>query len=169
MRILVATTGVLPAGPVAEFCGRLIGEDTQVTVMTVVRVPRSFLEALDDDVRRSFLDDSPDESAAAEEKAARYLEERGQRAVDPICAALSAEDLDCDIRFVEGDDPAEAIINTAADIEAELVIMGATRRLFTEEAWRSVSARVMVNSHLPVLLVPGNRIEDTQEMPVLDL
>lgn len=137
--------------------------------MTVVRVPRSFLEALDDDVRRSFLDDSPDESAAAEEKAARYLEERGQRAVDPICAALSAEDLDCDIRFVEGDDPAEAIINTAADIEAELVIMGATRRLFTEEAWRSVSARVMVNSHLPVLLVPGNRIEDTQEMPVLDL
>jgi hypothetical protein len=47
--------------------------------------------------------------------------------------------------------------------------MGATRRLFTEEAWRSVSARVMVNSHLPVLLVPGARIEDTMEMPVLEL
>jgi nucleotide-binding universal stress UspA family protein len=70
---------------------------------------------------------------------------------------------------VEGDDPAEAIINTAEQVGAEMVIMGATRRLFTEEAWKSVSARVMVNSRLPVLLVPGTRIEDTQEMPVLEL
>lgn len=137
--------------------------------MTVVRVPRSFLESLDDDVRRSFLDDSTDEPATAEEKAARYLEERGQRAVDPICAALAAEGIDCDIRFVEGDDPAEAIIQTAQQVEAEMVIMGATRRLFTEEAWRSVSARVMLNSRLPVLLVPGARIEDTQEMPIIEL
>lgn len=169
MRILVATTGVLPAGPVADFCERLIGEDDKVTVMTVVQVPRSFLQALDDDVRRSFLDDQSDESAAAEEKAARYLEERGQRAVDPICASLAAAGIDSDVRFVEGDDPAEAIIQTAGAVAAEMVIMGATRRLFTEEAWRSVSARVMVNSHLPVLLVPGNRIEDTQEMPILEL
>ena len=55
------------------------------------------------------------------------------------------------------------------DAGAELVIMGATRRLFTEEAWRSVSARVMDKSHLPVLLVPGTRIEDTQEMPIIEL
>lgn len=169
MRILVATTGVLPAGPVAEFCKMLVGENHQVTVMTVVQVPRSFLESLDDTVRRSFLDDTPNASASAEEKAARYLEERGRRAVDPICAALAAVEIPTDIRFVEGDDPAEAIIHTAEAIGAEMVILGATRRLFTEEAWRSVSARVMVNSHLPVLLVPGSRIEDTHEMPILEL
>lgn len=137
--------------------------------MTVIRVPRSFLEALDDDVRRSFLDDAPDQESSEEEKAAAYLEERGRRAVDPICAALAAEDIECDIRFVEGDDPAEAIISTAQQMDAEMVVMGATRRLFTEEAWRSVSARVMVNSHLPVLLVPGARIEDTMEMPIIEL
>jgi nucleotide-binding universal stress UspA family protein len=168
VRILVATTGVLPAAPVADFCKRLTGGENRVTVMTVVRVPRSFLEALDDDTRRSFLDDT-DTSASEEEKAASYLEERGQRAVDPICAALAAQEIDCDIRFVEGDDPAEAIIKTAEQVGAEMVIMGATRRLFTEEAWRSVSARVMVNSHLPVLLVPGARIEDTMEMPIIEL
>src|SRR5690606_34786149 len=123
----------------------------------------------DDTVRRSFLDDSPDDSASAEQKAARYLEERGQRAVDPICAALAAENIDSEVRFVEGDDPADAIIATADSVGAELVMLGATRRLFTEEAWRSVSARVMVNSRLPVLLVPGARIEDTQEMPILEL
>ena len=137
--------------------------------MTVVRVPRSFLEALDDDVRRSFLDDSPIESSDAEAKAARYLEERGLRAVEPIVAALQAAGMSAEVRFVEGDDPAEAIINTAEDVGAELVMMGATRRLFTEEAWRSVSARVIDKSHLPVLLVPGSRIEDTQEVPILDL
>lgn len=136
--------------------------------MTVIRVPRSFLESLDDDVRRSFLDDL-DQSSSEEERAAAYLEERGRRAVDPICAALAAEEILCDIHFVEGDDPAEAIIRTALEVSAELVLMGATRRLFTEEAWRSVSARVMVNSHLPVLLVPGAKIEDTMEMPIIEL
>ena len=169
MRILIATTGVLPAAPVADLCKLLVGDEPQVTVMTVVQVPRSFLEALDDDVKRSFLDDAPSDNGSAESKAARYLEERGQRAVDPICSALTAEGIDCEIRFVEGDDPAEAIIETAADVGAEMVMMGATRRLFTEEAWRSVSARVMVNSHLPVLLVPGARLEDTMEMPTIEL
>ena len=137
--------------------------------MTVIRVPRSFLESLDDDVRRSFLDDVSGQGSTAEEKAATYLEERGRKAVDPICAALAAEDIETDVHFVEGDDPAEAIIQTAQTVDAEMVVMGATRRLFTEEAWRSVSARVMVNSHLPVLLVPGARIEDTMEMPVIEL
>ncbi|MEA1903011.1 MAG: universal stress protein [Actinomycetota bacterium] len=168
MRILVATTGVLPAAPVADFCRLLAGEETRVTVMTVVRVPRSFLESLDDDSRRSFLDDAEEDAPSAEKKAAAYLEERGRRAVDPICAALVAHDIECDIRFVEGDDPAEAIISTAQKVRAEMVVMGATRRLFTEEAWRSVSARVMVNSHLPVLLVPGSKIEDTMEMPIIE-
>ncbi len=169
MRILIATTGVLPAAPTADFCRQLIGDQTSVSVMTVVQIPRSFLESLDDDVRRSFLDDAPGPGSTEEEKAGAYLEERGRRAVDPICAALAAEDIEADVRFVEGDDPAEAIIQTALDVDAELVLMGATRRLFTEEAWRSVSARVMVNSHLPVLLVPGARIEDTIEMPIIDL
>jgi nucleotide-binding universal stress UspA family protein len=168
VRILIATTGVLPPAPVADLAGRLVADAGQVIVMTVIRVPRSFLDALDDDVRRSFLDDTANESDA-EAKAAAYLEERGQRTVDPIVSALRAIDIEPDVRYVEGDDPAEAIIHTAEDASAELVIMGATRRLFTEEAWRSVSARVMDKSHLPVLLVPGPRIEDTQEMPIIEL
>jgi nucleotide-binding universal stress UspA family protein len=169
VRILIATTGVLPSAPVAELCRRLHSDDERVTVMTVVRVPRSFLESLDDDVRRSFLDDAAIGSSDAETKAARYLEERGQKAVEPIVAALRASGMEAEVRFVEGDDPAEAIINTAEDVGADIVMMGATRRLFTEEAWRSVSARVMDKSHLPVLLVPGTRFEDTSEMPALEL
>lgn len=169
VRILIATTGVLPATPVSELCTRLLDDDSTVTVMTVIRIPRTFLDSLEDEARRSFLDDSADDAAAAEEKAARYLEERGQKVVQPIVAALIVEGIQPDVRFVEGDDPAQAIIETAEKVDAQIVMMGATRRLFTEEAWRSVSARVIDTSHLPVLLVPGHRIEDTHEMPVLEL
>jgi nucleotide-binding universal stress UspA family protein len=168
VRILIATTGVLPAGPVSELCARLSDDSSEVTVMTVIRIPRTFLDSLDDDVRRSFLDDSTSD-ATPEEKAAVYLEERGRRVVAPIVAALQAEGIEASARFVDGDDPAVAIIATAEDVGAVIVLMGATRRLFTEEAWGSVSARVIDTSHLPVLLVPGTKIEDTHEMPILEL
>lgn len=54
-------------------------------------------------------------------------------------------------------------------MNADMLVMGATRRLFTEEAWRSVSARVMEKSLRPILLVPGPRLEDTFEMPRLEI
>ena len=136
--------------------------------MTVVQVPRSFLQALDDEERRSFLDDTTD-NGDAELKAARYLEERGQRVVEPLLGALRANEIDPVSSFVEGDDPAEVIIAAADELGADIVVMGATRRLFTEEAWKSVSTRVMEKSHLPVLLVPGARIEDTGEFLAIDL
>lgn len=167
MRILIATTGVLPPVPVADLCKRLGGEDGVMAVMTVIQVPRTFLDALDVEDRRSLLAD--DERGDPEAKASAYLEERGRRAVDPIVAALNAENLDATVRFVEGDDPAEAIIRTAEDFEADMLVMGATRRLFTEEAWRSVSSRVMEQSQRPILLVPGPRLEDTFEIPRLEI
>lgn len=167
VRILIATTGVLPPVPVAELCRRLGGDDGAFTVMTVIQVPRTFLDALDDEDRRSLLAD--DERGDPEAKALAYLEERGRRAVDPIIAALGAEGLEADVRFVEGDDPARAIIDTAEEFAADMLVMGATRRLFTEEAWRSVSSRVMEQSQRPILLVPGPRLEDTFEMPRLEI
>ena len=166
VRILIATTGVLPPVPVAELCKRLGGDDGEFAVMTMVQVPRTFLDALDEEERRSLLAD--DDRGDPEAKASAYLEERGRRIVDPILAALAAQGLEASVRFVEGDDPAEAIIRTAEDFQADLLVMGATRRLFTEEAWRSVSARVMEQSQRPILLVPGTRIEDTFEIPRVD-
>ncbi len=167
MRILIATTGVLPPVPVADLCRRLGGDDGVFAVMTVIQVPRTFLDALDDEDRRSLLAD--DERGDPEAKASAYLEERGRRVVEPIVAALAAEGLQAEVRYVEGDDPARAINDTADEFAADMLVMGATRRLFTEEAWRSVSSRVMEQSQRPMLLVPGPRIEDTFEMPRLEI
>jgi nucleotide-binding universal stress UspA family protein len=164
LRVLVATTGVLPPTAVADLCDLIVQSGT-VTVMTVVQVPRTFLASLDDEERRSLLDDDFRREGQAEAKAARYLEERGRRVVDPLISALAARGRPAGIRLVEGDDPAVAIIDTAREVEADLIVMGATRRLFTEQAWTSVSARVMEKTQCPLVLVPGLRGEDTGELP----
>lgn len=168
MHILIATTGVLPPAPAADLCQRLLGEQGRVTVMTVIEVPRSFLEAMDDDQRRSLLDDGSWETETAERKAHEYLEERGRKVVEPVVAAFRARGHEPGVRFVEGADPAEAIIDTATAVGADLIMMGATRRLFTEQAWTSVSARVMERTQCPLVLVPGQKAEDTGELPRIE-
>lgn len=159
MHLLVATTGVLRPTAVVDLCHRLLGAEGRVTVMTVIEVPRTFLQAMDDEERRSFLDDRSWETDTAQMMALGYLEERGRRAVEPIVTALRAAGREPAVTFVEGDDPAEAIVSKAESIGADLIVMGATRRLFGEEAWASVSARVMERTHVPLVLVPAARAD----------
>ena len=162
VHILIATTGVLPPAPSAELCNRLIPDGGNVTVMTVIQVPRTFLESMDEEERRSFLDQGDWQTDTAELKTLTYLEERGRRAVEPVVAALRARAIEPHITFVEGPDPVDAIVSTALDLAADIIMMGATRRLFTEQAWTSVSARVMERTHCPLVLVPASRAEETE-------
>lgn len=143
-----------------DLCQRLLDESRQVTVMTVVEVPRTFLDAMDDEERRSFLDDTPWESSTAEMKALTYLEERGRRVVEPLVSALRSTGIEPETRFVESADPVMAIVHTAEAVGAGAVIMGATRRFFTEQAWMSVSARVMEKVRCPLILVPTSRTDE---------
>jgi nucleotide-binding universal stress UspA family protein len=99
-----------------------------VTVMTVIEVPRTFLQTMDEEERRSFLDDRSWETDTAQMMALGYLEERGRRVVEPIVAALRATGRVPAVAFVEGDDPAEAIVSQARASGADLIVMGATRR-----------------------------------------
>jgi nucleotide-binding universal stress UspA family protein len=165
VRILIATTGVLSPSPVADLCERLLGQTGTLTVMTVIQVPRHFLDSMEDDERRSFLDDGAWQSDTAELKALTYLEERGRRAVEPVVAAFKARGHEPEVKFVEGNDPVEAIVSTASQVDADIIVMGATKRLFTEQAWTSVSARVMERSQCPLLLIPGSKMDDTGELP----
>ena len=123
----------------------------------------SVLESMDEDERRSFLHDGDWETQTAELKALGYLEDRGKRAVDPIVSALALAHMDAEVAFVEDTDPAEAIIRAAREREADLIMMGATKRLFTEQSWTSVSNRVMERTQCPLLLVPSPRIEEAAD------
>jgi nucleotide-binding universal stress UspA family protein len=170
VHVLVATTGVLPPVAVANLCELLVPNGNGVvTVMTVVQVPRTFLASLDEEERRSLLEDDSRRQEQAESKAARYLEERGRRVVDPLVSALAGRGRVTGVRLVEGDDPADAIIRTAHEVGADLILMGATRRLFTEQAWTSISVRVMEKTMCPLVLVPGVKTEETGELPRVEL
>lgn len=150
MHVLVATAGALSPEPVVGFARHLIGGTGSVTVVTVVEVPHGFLEDLSSDDWHP-LHDAPSENASV---AAQYLEERGRRLTDPIRQALEQARIPCDVRVLEGDDPAQAISNAAAELGADVVLLGATKQIFDRDAWESVSARVMLESGRPVLVVP---------------
>jgi nucleotide-binding universal stress UspA family protein len=147
MHVLIATTGVLNPEPVVEFTRQLLGQHGRVTVITVIEVPRDFLDDLD----ATGTHDAGSQDAAAR----RYLEERGRRFVESVEHALEGARIPYEVVYLEGDDPATTISKAAGDLHADVVVLGATRPIFNQEAWESVSARVMLESGKPVLVVPG--------------
>lgn len=154
MHILIATAGALPASRVADLVATISTEPLQVSVMTVIEVPLSFLDDLDDGEWRPF-DDGIDEDTLREKLVRRYVEERGTRLVEPVVAALRTHGIDGRTFLEEGDDAADVIVKVAAEQHADMIVMGATRPIFDETVWSSVSVKVMQLSTIPLVLVPG--------------
>lgn len=161
MHVLIATTGVLSPEPVVEFTRHLLGTSGRVSLTTVVEVPREFLEALDTTDWSPYEDHDP--ADAHDATALRYLEERGRKLVEPVHLALQAAQIPCRVIYLEGEDAATAISRAANDLEADVVVMGSTRPIFARDAWESVSARVMVESGKPVLVLPAPGKHDDEE------
>jgi len=165
MHVLIATTGVLSPGPAVEFTRHLLGATGTVTVTTVIEVPRSFLATLRSEgwhpLTEELTDDDDDDAIIA-----RYVEERGGRLTEPVIVALRSAGIEAVTVFREGADPARVISQLAAEVEADVVLLGATRQIFDQSAWESVSARVMIESGRPVLVLPPDRQEppgDTED------
>jgi len=159
MHVLIATSGVLSPEPVVEFTRHLLGQNGRVTLITVIEVPRAFLEDLHAGDGRPLASDE-----GREEAVAGYLEERGRKTVEPIRAALDAARIPSDVRFLEGDDPATGITQAADSFGADVVILGATRPIFKRDAWESISARVMLESGKTVLVVPAPQRDEPGDM-----
>lgn len=158
MHVVIATAGALPPGPVAAFLESIWRDTFRVSVMTAIQVPRDFLEDLEKD-DWSPLFPGEDEPASKDDAVARYIGERGARLAEPILAALGARGIAADPVYVDGSDPADAIVATADHLDADLIVMGATKKLFEESSWTSISAQVVDRSRIPTLVVPGARAE----------
>ena len=165
MHVLIATTGVLTPGPAVAFSQLLIGESGTASVTTVIEVPRSFLDQLREEGWHPLEPTEAGNGRLEDDNAViqRYVEERGRRLTDPIISALRAAGIDSTAVYLEGDDPAVSISELANEINADVVVLGATRRIFDQRAWESVSARVMIESGKPVLVVPPPVSEPTFE------
>ncbi|MEK7252347.1 MAG: universal stress protein [Actinomycetota bacterium] len=164
MRILIATAGVLSPEGVAKIVQRLSGPDGEVVVMTVIEVPRSFLDEIRSDEWHPLTEGSPMWSSAEDAVIARYVEERGARLTEPLVSALAAYGVETNVEYVEGEDPAATILDAAERLSADVIVVGATKPLFDESQWESVSTRVIREARRPVLVVPtrGNPESDDQ-------
>ncbi|MEA3501772.1 MAG: universal stress protein, partial [Actinomycetota bacterium] len=160
---LVATSGLLSPDPVVDFTRHLLGQNGRVTLITVIEVPRAFLDDLHVSEGRGAA--SGDEQ---EEAVAGYLKERGRKIVEPIRIALESARIPSEVRFVEGDDAAAAISDAANTLDADIVVLGATRTIFNRDTWESVSARVMLESDRPVLVIPAPHRDDPRVRPAAD-
>ena len=155
MNVLIATAGVLPPEPVAAIVERLVDSRDRVKVVTVLEIPRSFLNEIRSEEWRPLTEGSPGWDEEEDAVIARYVHGRGKNLTDPIVAALAARNIQAEAVHLEGEDKARAIIEAAETVDADLVVLGATRQIFAESAWESISARVMADTRRPVLVVPG--------------
>jgi nucleotide-binding universal stress UspA family protein len=161
VRILIATAGVLSPDRVARFLERLAGDDDEVQVVTVIEVPRSFLDEIRSDPWHPLGDGTPSWSSEEDASIARYVEERGHRITEPLITGLKAHGIEAEVHYLEGEDPAETIRAFADETRPELVVLGATKHLFEE--WESVSARVLRDTELAVLVIPAAPRSEPEE------
>lgn len=167
MHVLVATAGALSPTPVVEFARHLIGGTGSVTIATVVEVPRSFLEEINQGDWHPLRDanaETPDDAVVTQ-----YLEERAHRLTEPLRLALERARIPCELLVLEGEDAAAAISAAASELAADVVILGATKQIFDRDAWESVSSRVMLESGKAVLVVPEARKDPDDVELVEDL
>ncbi len=167
MHVLVATAGSLSPTPVVEFARHLIGGTGLVTLATVVEVPRTFLEEINERDWHPLRDSQTSTDSTADTVVAQYLEERAHRLTEPVRLALEQAKIPCQIVVLEGTDAAAEISRTASELDVDVVILGATKQIFDRDAWESVSSRVMLESGKAVLVVPESR-KDTEEVDPLD-
>ncbi|NND83544.1 MAG: universal stress protein [Acidimicrobiia bacterium] len=156
MHVVIATAGALPPGPVADFVASIWQESFRVSVMTAIQVPRDFLDDLDTDDWSPLGDEEP---ATRDDAVATYIAERGARLAEPILAGLDARGISASPVYVDGSDPADAIVATAEHLGANLIVMGATKKLFEESSWTSISAQVVDRTRIPTLVIPGARAD----------
>jgi len=154
MRILIATAGVLSPEGVARIARRLCGDDGEIIVITVIEVPRSFLDEIRSDEWHPLTEDAPVWSRSPETEVTRYVEERGARLTEPLMAALTACGVTAQVEYLEGEDPAATILAAADRFAADVIVVGATKPLFDESQWESISTRVIRAAKGPVLVVP---------------
>ncbi len=168
MHILVATDGQLDPAGVAKFAIPLAGPDGNVTVLTVIEVPRALLS----DLRDHFNDQQPRtlirtdiETVTATEPLdpprswpgddaiiEQYLANKEQELCQPLLEALAANGVDATSRVVEGP-AARGILETASNLEVDLIVVGSHGAGLFEGLLGSTGTKVTRLAKRPVLLL----------------
>jgi nucleotide-binding universal stress UspA family protein len=169
VHVLVATDGKLDVGTSAEYAAALAGPNGKVTVVTVVEIPRRLLADLravmgqqspihtDSDSEYVGILDSdtitprgwPGDDAVI----ARYLQDKCAEYAKPLASALRTRGLDAVGIVIESERVAEAIIEKADEIGADVLVVGSHGMGAFQGMLGSVGTKVVRRSRTPVLLI----------------
>ena len=168
MHALVATDGQLDPAGVAKFAAPLAAETGTVTVLTVIEVPRAMLSDLQDhfnDQRPRQLIRTDIETVTATDPLdpprswpgddaiiEQYLGNKEQEICGPVVAALHGNGIDAHSRVVEGP-AARGILDTAQELEADLIVVGSHGAGLFEGLLGSTGTKVTRLAKRPVLLL----------------
>jgi nucleotide-binding universal stress UspA family protein len=169
MHVLVATDGQMDTAAAANFAVKLAGVDGRVTVLTVVEIPRAFLN----DVRSHWgTEDGPSvvadytfvetptvhpegptgwpgDAALIE----RYLTDKLAQNTASLVRALKEQGIKADARVVESENVATTIIDHLVGLDAEVVVIGSHGQGLFQGLLGSVGTKIVRRSPRPVLLI----------------
>ncbi|MCP4305264.1 MAG: universal stress protein [bacterium] len=168
MHVLVATDGQLDPASVAKFAAPLAGDDGKVTVLTVIEVPRAMLQDLADHfndqqppkLRRTDAEnvmteprlDPPRSWPGDDAIIEQYLAGKQHERCAPVMDALSAMGIAAESRVAEGAS-ARGILDTAAELDADVIIVGSHGAGLFEGLLGSTGTKVTRLAKRPVLLL----------------
>ena len=169
MHVLVATDGEIEASTAAEFASRLAGDGGRVTVLTVVEVPRTFLNDIRDHwgpgdgesvvadytfvetpvARRDGPTGWPGDAAMID----RYLRDKLRRNTEPLVEALAQRGIEADARVIESENVTPAIIKQIGDLDVDVVVIGSHGQGVFQGLLGSTGTKIVRRSPRPVLLI----------------
>lgn len=169
MHVLVATDGAIESGVAADFAASLAGPDGRVTVLTVVEIPRAFLN----DMRsaRGAADGTnvvadytfvetptvgqmapvnwPGDDALIE----RYLNDKLTQNTRSLVTELRTRGLEPDARVAESENVAATIIEQVEALDADVVVIGSHGQGVFQGLLGSTGTKIVRRSPRPVLLI----------------
>ncbi len=170
MHVLVASDGNLPIDTTVQFVTRLAGSDGEVTLYTVVEVPRTLLE----DLRRAYedIEPAPPVDTDAEYVSAtsatphlavgwpgddtmitRYVDDVTERRLGPLRDALAAHGIEPSVVGEDAEDAARAILGAVDRLGADVLCIGARGLGRFEGLLGSTSTKLARRAPCPVLII----------------
>lgn len=173
MDVLVATDGRLSPDFVADYAAPLAGAGGNVTVLTVVEVPRRFLT----EMREVFGEQAPTDVVGDQEYVEappsgsspfgwpgdvamieRYLTGKEEERCSAIIEALQAAGVNAASKVIESENAASAILEEAKTSGSDVIVLGSHGQGRFDGLMGSIGTKVARHAACPVLVLrnPGD-------------
>lgn len=169
MHILIATDGAIEVSAAADFAAALAGADGRVTVLTVVEIPRTFLndmrthwgagESASVVADYTFVEtpavsrETPRGWPGDDTLIDRYLSDKLRQNTAPLVGALRERGIEVEGRFAESENVAQTIIEQLVALDAEVVVIGSHGQGLFQGLLGSTGTKIVRQSPKPVLLI----------------